>query len=360
MASPGRILVFRVGQLGDTLVSLPALWTIRERHPDSGIVLLTDNHPGRDYVSSWEILERTGIFSSVATYDANVSMWSGWPGRLRLALQIRRLQPERLYYLAPARRTIAQIRRDAFFFRTLCGIKDVIGMPESESVIMPRDAHGKPERLEAEYDRLFRLAGGTGPASRFDIPISEREKASIDLIWRDHKLNSSGEVIAMAPGAKYQAKRWPADRYLLLGKQLLAAVPDSSILLVGGREDSNVCAEVNRGLGSRAVYLAGRLTVLESGELLRRCSLYVGNDSGPMHLAAISGTPCVALFSARDNPGIWEPFGDNHIILRRDVPCAGCLLTECEENALRCLTEIGVEDVLQACVSLLSAQRKVQ
>jgi ADP-heptose:LPS heptosyltransferase len=91
--------------------------------------------------------------------------------------------------------------------------------------------------------------------------------------------------------------------------------------------------------------------------MLERCALYVGNDTGTMHLAASVGTPCVAIFSARDNPGKWEPTGPGHIVLRHEVPCAGCMLETCVDNDLECLKAISVDEVLAAIGGRLERTR---
>jgi len=107
-------------------------------------------------------------------------------------------------------------------------------------------------------------------------------------------------------------------------------------------------------IGPRIVNWAGSLSVLESAEALRRCTLYLGNDTGIMHLAAAVGTRCIAIFSARDHPGKWYPYGQGHVVIRKQIPCEGCYLTVCEEHRMACLMEINVEEVCQAVLSDLN------
>ena len=73
-----------------------------------------------------------------------------------------------------------------------------------------------------------------------------------------------------------------------------------------------------------------------------------------MHLAASVATPCVAIFSARESPGRWEPYGHGHRVLRTEIDCAGCQLEECTERLNECLTAITVDQALEACLSVLS------
>ncbi len=82
---------------------------------------------------------------------------------------------------------------------------------------------------------------------------------------------------------------------------------------------------------------------------------YLGNDTGAMHLAAAMGRPCVAVFSAREWPGRWHPYGEGHKVLRFEVPCSGCRLEVCDKE-LQCLKGIQVEEVYQACATMLAKQ----
>lgn len=91
----------------------------------------------------------------------------------------------------------------------------------------------------------------------------------------------------------------------------------------------------------------------ESAAVLKRSRGYLGNDTGTMHLAAMVGVPCVALFSARDYPGQWEPYGHGHAVLRHETDCAGCMLEVCHERGNECLRLISEEEVFEASRYLL-------
>ncbi|MFM8315667.1 MAG: glycosyltransferase family 9 protein, partial [Deltaproteobacteria bacterium] len=88
--------------------------------------------------------------------------------------------------------------------------------------------------------------------------------------------------------------------------------------------------------------------------LMSLCDLYIGNDTGPMHLAASVGTTCVAIFSARAPRGHWYPLGEKHLIFRDDIDCAGCHFQTCDVRKLECLDFIQPQDVLNACSNLLT------
>jgi len=98
---------------------------------------------------------------------------------------------------------------------------------------------------------------------------------------------------------------------------------------------------------------AGALGLRPAIAALKRCVFYLGNDTGTMHMAASVDIPCVAIFSSRDRPGLWYPQGTGHKVLRTNIDCEGCGLTECLDRKNECLTRITVQQVIEACESVM-------
>jgi len=94
------------------------------------------------------------------------------------------------------------------------------------------------------------------------------------------------------------------------------------------------------------VNLCGQLTPRQSAAAFARARVFIGHDSGPMHLAAAVQTPCVAIFAARNKPRVWFPYGRQHRVIYHQTECWGCGLETCVVERKRCLTSIGVEEVL--------------
>ncbi len=352
-----NILVFRTGQLGDTIVSLPAIHAIRAAYPDHRLILLTPTQPD-NLVSPLEILGGAKIFSQVLFYVTPRASRIAWLHTGALAIKIRRLRPEALFYLRgfPWR----DFRRDKFFFQILCGIRKSYGLDEPTDNLNYRDGSGRLLRYPSEVDRLLGIVATAnrpvpvGEKVDFGIPISDKKAFRIKSLWQYEGISRDDLVIALGPGSKMPAKRWPLERFVEVGNLLLSRLTNCRMVIFGGPEDHPLGEEIRLALGERVLNLAGQLTVLESAEGLRRCSLYVGNDTGVMHLAAAVGVPCVAIFSARDHPGRWEPYGNNHVVLRKKPPCAGCYLQECTEHGMICLKEIQVREVLEAIQKILA------
>jgi len=336
---PPDVFIFRIGQLGDTLVALPALRRISQLHAGARLWLIT-NAAREGIVSAWDVLQHTRLFHDVLFYD------SSRPERLlQLALRCRLRRGHTLYYLSPAR-SRAQLQRDRLFFRWACGFEQIIGLDEHD-VQSPRDAHGRLRVLPRESDRLLKSVDPAGlmpPPPHLFPPPSAAKRADdclAPLLGRP--------VIALGPGSKMPAKKWFAERYVEVCKRIVARAPGVGFAVFGSKAERADGDLLLSALGTPFIAnLAGTTDIIESAAALSRCSLYLGNDTGTMHLAAAMGVPCVAIFTSRENRDSWHPLGDAHAILRRDLPCSGCMLERCEIERMRCLDLITVEDVWAA------------
>ena len=118
-------------------------------------------------------------------------------------------------------------------------------------------------------------------------------------------------VVVFAPCSRHEAKNWPAKRFVELGEHL-----DGQIILVGAPEDAETCLKIENGLPEGAcTNLCGTTSLLELGGVLQHANLVVTVDSGPMHMASATGSPCLAIFGPTD-PTRVGPFGEQHRILR--------------------------------------------
>jgi heptosyltransferase-3 len=352
------IIIYRTGQLGDTLVSLPAMRAIRNAYPHQELVLLTDQQPGKGFVSSWEVLETTRLFAKVLFYTPPTGRLVDWLSLVKLIRQIRQCKPEALFCLRDPHWNHS--RRDRIFFQRFCGVPHCYGVDaQIYQNFGRRDASGNLIHYPREADFLLGIVAEAGipvpelGAAEFALPISDKERSRIDALWSEKGIANDGLIIGMAPGSKMPAKRWPLERFIEVGRWILDNFQACRLMIIGGPEDRAQGERIQQALGARVVNLAGELTVLESTEALRRCHLYVGNDTGTMHLAAAAGTSCVVIFSARDHPGRWDPYVPNHVVLRQETPCAGCLLDTCIEQDMRCLKEITARSVIDAIQTIM-------
>src|ERR1043166_4420217 len=356
---PNRILVFRIGQLGDTIVALPAMWLVRKHFPQARITLLCDRHPGKRRVLASDLLRGAGIFDDYLSYPV------AQPGELMrqahmagLLASIRRGRFDTLVYLAPNNRKPEQIERDRRFFR-MAGIRNFIGMHGFQPLEVKEP--GRPMKLmPRESELLLRRLTASGlrvepeDESRMDLGLGPEDDAAVSS-WTARQPPDGQRVwVAVGPGSKMPAKRWPLRRFQEVIVDLIKAF-DIWPVVFGGEED-RVIGEWLLAQWGRGYNAAGALDVRTAAAGLKRCALFVGNDTGTMHLAAAVGVPCVAIFSSREPPGIWFPAGEGHRVFRSEIECEGCGLIECIELGNECLKRIGYDEVVAACRELISPQ----
>lgn len=334
------VFVFRIGQFGDTLVALPAIHRIAELHPGARLWLIT-NAPARStMVTAWHVLEDSKLFEGALFYDSREPL-----DLLRLALRLRNTEDPVLYYLSPARRAL-QLWRDRLFLRVMCGVKNIRAMPAPTAVTL-RNADGTLRVLPRESERLLRSVDPAHDANwKHDGPLLQPPSAATRRVSELLAGVAERPLIAVGPGSKMPAKRWFLPRYIEVCRRILQQHAEAALVILGDGSDREAGAEILAALGrERVVNLAGQTSISECAAALARCSLYLGNDTGTMHLAASMAVPCIALFTSRDNRDVWSPWGEGHSLLRRELACSGCMLEACEREQMRCLDLITVDDV---------------
>jgi len=338
-----RILVFHIGSLGDALVAVPALWALRENFPDARLTMLTDTHPGRALVQTNDILDGSGLIDGYIIYPVG-GFWTV----LRLWFQLRFQNFDRLVYLIRAYDGEKRIARDKLFFKSV-GIKQFIGMRGFNKRSLPTEPHVADTFLaRLHVDGLKTPPAGQG---RIDVNLGSREQENIER-WLSGLPQDGGRPwLAVGPGSKMPCKVWPFERYLAVVKSLVSQY-DLWPVIFGGLEDRVLGEKLVQELG-RGYVPAGTLGVRDSMVAMERCVLFLGNDTGTMHMAAASGLRCVIPFSSRDAKGRWYPYGDGHIVFQTPIDCQGCMLEECVERKMECILSISVQQVLEACRSIL-------
>jgi heptosyltransferase III len=356
----GKLLVYRFGQIGDTVAALPSLWVLREQFPHAKIVILSEIPGRRTHLPPEAVLPKTGLVDGFEKYPAGSSLKNLLPAWRQLR-QLRRQGFDTLVYLTPSHRTARQRLRDRWFFR-LCGIKHIMAFRGFARELRPRRADGTLPILPPEADALLsrlRLDGLPVPPAgqgRMELCLTAAERETVRQWWQANgHATPPRDWVAVCPGAKLSSKLWPWERYAEVGQRLIARHGIFPVV-IGGAEDQAVGLKLVAAWGT-GLCAAGQLKVRESAALMEQARLYLGNDTGVMHLAAAVGRPCVAVFSAQDWPGIWEPYGTGHHVLRFEVPCAGCRLSVCDQD-LRCLRGIEVERVYAACAAVLARLRR--
>jgi heptosyltransferase-2 len=210
----------------------------------------------------------------------------------------------------------------------------------------------KYERDSHEIDRNIGLLDAFGIRwEKKELPNlypTVEDVRVVDEFVREARSGRDVGMIALAPGTVWNTKRWLKERYAALAKRFM---DDGFVVaLVGGKDDEALCQEVGAGLHrSRWIDASGKLTIVQSAELLRRCNLLVCNDSAPMHLSVAMRTPVVAIFGATIPQFGFAPYGKYDVVLETHGlncrPCSSHGGDKCPIKTFDCMTEVSVDKV---------------
>lgn len=341
-----RVLIYRLGSLGDTLIALPALHLVARVFPEAERRMLTNFPVNVKAPAAAAVLGESGLVHSYIQYFIGtrsprelLSLW--W--------KIFRWRPQVLVYLGGTR-DAKTARRDAIFFR-LCGIRRLVGIPVTDDMLNNRWQKSEGA-LEPEGVRLARNLAELGDGrlddpESWDLCLTTKEKATAAEALRPV---AGLPIIAVSVGTKVQSKDWGRDNWRALLAKVAELYPGHALTLSGSPPESEASEFAADGWreagGGPVINFCGRLSPRESAAAFAHARLFIGHDSGPMHLAAAVQTPCVAIFAARNKPRVWFPYGKQHRVVYHQTDCWGCGLETCIVERKKCITSINVEEVL--------------
>jgi ADP-heptose:LPS heptosyltransferase/GT2 family glycosyltransferase len=352
-----RILAVKLDHIGDFLTAVPAIRALAARFPGARITalvapasaVLARQTPGID-----EVIEFTFFHARSADGQRGVTEpeYAALGARLAqgafdMAIDLR-MQPETRPVLrhSGAPFLVGYDREGAHPWL------DVSLEWEGDARLVAKHAHIS-ERLLALVDAAAAacrpVAQGAVPAARDPVTVPALARLPRDFLAR--------RLVCVHPGVGNPVRQWPAASYAAL-IDLLAAEEDMHAILIGGADEQAVAREVLAAVSAqdRVVSLVGAVKLAELPAVLEACALFVGNNSGPKHIAASLGVPVLGIHSAVVDATEWAPLGPAAMALQRRVICGPCYLefaSDCPRG-LACLTGIRPRDALAACRRLLA------
>lgn len=322
------VVIYRLGSLGDTVVALPCFHRIERSFPDSERIALT-NFPVNSKASALgTILGTCGLIGRSMAYPVGLRSLKGF---WNLRKELLAIGSDTLVYLTPPR-GLRAAWRDRIFFR-LCGFKRIIGIPLSPDLQRNRvEADGN---FEPEYSRMARCIATLGPIdleapSSWDLRFSATERSEAREICAPL---GDAPFFAINMGGKAAEKDWGVDNWMSLIARLGEPLAGHGLLILGAAEDSPRARVIAERWKGPVVDACGRLSPRVSGAAATGARLFVGHDSGPLHLCACVGVPCVALFGNGNKPRTWHPHGSEHKVIHNMQGVMSITVTEVVEAA---------------------------
>lgn len=333
---PTEILVVRFSSIAEILLTTPLLRALRSRHPEARIVVLTEERYA-------PLLRENPNVDQVAGVGPDASLWA-WARSLRrheftYLLDLEgNFRSRCLRLLVPGRWRSA--RRPRFAQQVLIHSKRNL---LREARPMAERYFTAAEDLDVEPD---------GEPVEFFLGEAAEAEASKWLIQAG--LSGARPLVAFVPGASRATRRWPADSWVELIQRVTGTGADA--VLVGGRHDATLAADIALRAGSRAASSAGLLSLQGTGAILKRAEAVIVGDSGVLHMASGVGTPVVALFGPTVREFGRFPYRAHATVVERDLRCRPCSLKggrTCPLGHHDCMHSIQPPDVFNVLARIL-------
>jgi heptosyltransferase-3 len=331
-----KILVIKVRAIGDVLLSTIVLKNLRHHFPDAQIDFLTEP-------ASREVLEGNTAVDNIVIFDrANdgpvAFLWSLRSRHYDLVIDLfGNPRTALMTYLSRARHRVGyEFRGRRYAYNIL---------------VRPRG--GEVHNTEFNLDAL-RAIGIEIVDHEIPFSISKVEEDYADSFVREHRLNGK-LVVALNPNGSWYTKRWGVGKFAMLGDRLVEQDKAKVLLLWGPGELED--ARRIQGMMRFPTIISPKTSLKQLGALLKRCSLLVSNDAGPMHLAAILSVPTLGIYGPT-NPHFQGPVGKKTSWVRLEgLECLGCNLTSCAIGHL-CMEQLSVDTVMDAVHRMLEKEKK--
>lgn len=346
-----KLLIRATNWVGDAIMALPALRAVRGRFPEAEIAILA-----RPYVA--DIYRDQQICNRLIAYDSH-GKHAGILGRERLAAELRAVKFDVALLLQNA--------FDAAWLAWRAGIPERIGYARDgrgfflTKAIPVAKADEIPPHEKFYYLELLRRAGwidSLPDESFIALNVSEENRQRAAEFLAQSGARSDSLRIAIGAGASYgSAKCWPPSRFAELANRLQSQT-DADVVLFGTAAEAAVTRAISSELRRPPIDLTEKTAIADLPALFSQCHLFIGNDSGAMHVAAAVGLPVVAVFGPTDPFGT-APVTPRCTIVQQKPYCSPCFLRHCptDHRCMRAITPDMVEAAAKPWLHAVEAQR---
>jgi len=351
MASP-RILILRLSAVGDVLRTLPAAMALKEYLPSSHIAWVVEE-PSKTLLESQPEINQVILLPRKRWTEGMRSVGKVWKTFKEMGQFVLELRKEK-FDLVLDFHGIVKSGMIAF----LSGSPKRIGYDRKSSkegnFLFSNIKVRLPREKISRYQRNFALLKGLGLEvkdfqARLHIPQRDKEYVESFFIELNPPLRRPSIAIHAGTNPKAAFKKWIPGHYAQLADRLIRELGATVIFTWGPGELASVEA-IRKEMMEQSVLGPETESLTQLGELFKHCDLYLGGDTGPMHIASLMGTPVLVIYGPTD-PVFHEPLG-RHKKVMKDVGCNPCRNRSCKD--LKCLKSVTVDDVFKATKEILS------
>ena len=337
-----NVLIIKLRYIGDVLLATPTVRAIKAARPDVRVTMMV-NRGTEDVLSGNPDLDEIMVLNT----GSLASQWRFIAGlrRRRFDTVIDLTDGDRSAFLSWISGAPVRIGfNDDHRWRGRCYTQVLQSVP------------GVQHRIDRDLDALKPLniqAGSKDPLLR----LTSEEMNSADQLLDQLGVQRSQPIVVLQPGARYWFKAWPPERFAELADQLTTQ-HGCQVLIGGSNQDIDLAQQIRQKAKSQPIVMAGQTTIKQFAAIAKKSVLFVGSDSGAMHIASAVGTPVVALFgpsSLRE----WGPRGGPVEVLYKGLDCRICYNTTCTRGEESCMRLIAVDEVSAASQRLLQARSQV-
>jgi len=336
-----RILIVRTDRIGDVLLSTPVIKALRYAYPNAYIAMMVSPY-------AKDIVEGNPFLDEVIIYDKD-GKHKSWPRSLKFARNLKKRRFDLALILHPTNR----MHLITFF----AGIRRRIGYGRKLGFLLTdRIKHTKQlgEKHELEYALdLVRYLGFEPQDKTLFMPIKPESEAWAEELFKQEGIKKADRILAIHPAASCPSKVWPNERFADVADRLIEKF-GFKVLVIAGPKDLALSGDVIKHMHHPAANLSGKTSVSQLASILKRCNLFISNDSGPVHIAASVGVPVISIFGRNQkglSPKRWGPTGKKDKVLHKEIGCIECLAHNCTKE-FACLKAISVDEVVNIAGSL--------
>ena len=339
--STRSVLIISLKRVGDVILSLPAFRAIKESLPKSQVTVFADSY-------TKDILDRIPYIDAVVPYGKDSSF-------LKKAKQVRKLSYNSFDL---ALDFTCDYTFEGALWTWLSGAKFRAGYNTWKRGFLFHQPITPPKGAIHAIDEILNVAQSIGLETEdksLRISASEEATDTVKKFLRDKDAKSDMLLIGIHPGGYYPTQRWLTERFAEVADKLIEKYK-GRIVLIGGPKEKRIIQQITTHMTNQPiVFLDEPLGDLLA--LLQSCHLLICNNSGPLHMATALGTLTVSTMGPT-LPERWQPHGEKHIVIRKDLPCIPCNEGHCRLKTLECMKLITVEDMLEAVETQISKIKK--